>query len=63
MWDKCPGDKDVFVAYDGEMMHTFILDMDNVSGPSVHGLGNIKRSILDVLCSITFADTLITNIC
>jgi len=42
LWDQCPGDKDIIIAYDGEAMHTFILDMDNVGGATVSHLGMTK---------------------
>ena len=39
LWDQSPADKEVLVGYDGETLHTFIVDMDNVAGPSVTFLG------------------------
>ena len=42
LWDQSPMDKDKLIAYDGEAMHTFILDLDNVSGATVTHLGQTK---------------------
>jgi hypothetical protein len=39
LWDQSPGDKEVVVAYDGDSLHTFLLDLDNVAGASVPALG------------------------
>ncbi|XP_023331956.1 WD repeat-containing protein 19 [Eurytemora carolleeae] len=39
LWDQSPLDKDVLVAYDGEALHTLILDLDNVSGSTTTSLG------------------------
>ena len=39
LWDESPADKEVMVAFDGEALHTFIVDMDNVGGPSATYLG------------------------
>ena len=41
LWDQSPADKDVVVAFDGESLHTFIIDMDNVAGPAVTYLGTV----------------------
>lgn len=36
---KCSFLQDVLVGYDGETLHTFIVHMDNVAGPTVTFLG------------------------
>ena len=42
LWDQNPMDKDKLIVYDGEALHTFILDLDNVSGATVSHLGVTK---------------------
>ncbi len=44
LWDQSPSDKEVVVAYDGDRLHTFLLDLDNVAGPSVDALGRYNYS-------------------
>jgi hypothetical protein len=43
LWDQSPGDKEVVVAYDGDSLHTFLLDLDNVAGASVPALGKYRQ--------------------
>jgi hypothetical protein len=43
LWDQSPGDKEVVVAYDGDSLHTFLLDLDNVAGASVPALGKCRQ--------------------
>ena len=42
LWDQCQSERDTLVAYDGDSLHTFILDMDNVVGAAVTHLGSTK---------------------
>ena len=41
-WDQSPMDKDTLVTYDGESVHTFMLDLDSVTGPEAACLGSTK---------------------
>ncbi len=46
LWDQSPGDKEVVVAYDGDSLHTFLLDLDNVAGASVPALGKLMPTLV-----------------
>ncbi len=42
LWDSSVPDKDVFVAFDGDHMHTFLLNPDDADGASCSCLGKTK---------------------
>ena len=46
LWDQSPSDKEVVVSYDGDSLHTFLLDLDNVAGASAPALGKVVYCIL-----------------
>ena len=49
LWDQSPSDKEVVVSYDGDSLHTFLLDLDNVAGASTPALGKVVY-LLTVYC-------------
>ena len=42
LWDNSITDKDVFIAFDGDDMHTFLVNPDDVDGTSCTTLGKTK---------------------
>ena len=42
MWDQCSSDRDILISHDGDVVNTFILDMDSVAGATVSLLGTTK---------------------
>ena len=42
LWDSSVADKDVFVAFDGDQLHTFLVNPEDSEGISCSSLGKTK---------------------